>query len=355
VRTQYAHAIDLVPTVLDALGIEAPVNIKGVTQSPIQGLSFAHTFDDAKATTKHLTQYFEMMGHRAIYHDGWRAVCPWPGTSFKEAGMFFGAPIDKDKLTELDAKNWELYHVAEDFAENHNIAADNRAKLIEMIATWYVEAGKYKVLPVDSRGTARFADERPKIAVDRTSYVFYPRTQGVPVNATANVLNRPYSITADVEIPQGGAEGVVLSQGGNDGGYSLYVQDGKLGHAYNYVGRNLYYVESSEAVSPGRHQLRFEFEVTDKPDIAHGKGAPGKGKLYIDDNLVGQSDIPLTNPLAIGLLSTIVCGSDAGAPVTPKYKAPFPFTGKIYKVTVDVSGELIKDNEAELRRHLARQ
>ena len=171
VRTQYAHAIDLLPTVLEALGIEAPTSIKGVTQSPIQGLSFAHTFDDAKATTKHLTQYFEMMGHRAIYHDGWRAVCPWPGTSFKEAGMFFGAPIDKDKLTELDATKWELYNVADDFAENHNIASENRARLIEMIATWYVEAGKYDVLPIDSRGTARFADERPKIAVDRTSYV----------------------------------------------------------------------------------------------------------------------------------------------------------------------------------------
>src|SRR5262245_56378238 len=155
VRTQYAHAIDLLPTVLDALGIEAPVSIKGVTQSPIQGISFAHTFDDAKATTKHLTQYFEMMGHRAIYHDGWRAVCPWPGTSLKEAGMFFGAPIDKDKLTELDATKWELYNLANDFAENHNIASENRARLIEMIATWYVEAGKYDVLPVDSRGTAR--------------------------------------------------------------------------------------------------------------------------------------------------------------------------------------------------------
>ena len=116
------------------------MSIKGVTQSPIQGLSFAH-FDDAKAPTKHLTQYFEMMGHRAIYHDGWRAVCPWPGTSFKEAGMFFGAPIDKDKLTELDATKWELYNVANDFAENHNVAAENRARLIEMIATWYVEAG----------------------------------------------------------------------------------------------------------------------------------------------------------------------------------------------------------------------
>ena len=111
IRTQYAHAIDMVPTVLELLGIEAPTSIKGVTQSPIQGFSFAHALDDAKAPTKHLTQYFEMFGHRSIYHEGWRAVCPWPGTSFKEAGLPFGAPIDKDKLTELDAKSWELYHI----------------------------------------------------------------------------------------------------------------------------------------------------------------------------------------------------------------------------------------------------
>ena len=175
VRTQYAHAIDMVPTVLEALGIEAPTNIKGVTQSPIQGLSFAHALDDGKAPSKHITQYFEMMGHRSIYHDGWRAVCPWPGTSFKEAGMFFGAPIDKDKLTELDAKGWELYDIDKDFAENHNLAAENRAKLIEMIATWYVEAGKYDVLPVDSRGTQRLADPRPQIAVDRDELHLLPR------------------------------------------------------------------------------------------------------------------------------------------------------------------------------------
>jgi arylsulfatase len=296
-----------------------------------------------------------MFGHRSIYHDGWRAVCPWPGTSFAEAGQFFGAPIDRDKLTELDATAWELYHVAADVAENHNVAAQNRAKLIEMIGMWYVEAGKYNVMPIDSRGTLRFADERPKLAVDRTSYVFYPRTQGVPVNATANILNRPHSITAEVEIPQGGAAGVLLSQGGNDGGYSLYVQDGKLRYAYNYVGRNRYDVESAEAVPAGRHQLRFEFEITGSPDIAHGKGAPGRGQLYIDGKLVGQSDIALTNPLAIGLLSAIVCGADQGAPVTPRYKPPFPFTGTIHRVTVDVSGELIKDTAAEMRIAMARQ
>ncbi|MFO7597516.1 MAG: sulfatase-like hydrolase/transferase, partial [Desulfocurvibacter africanus] len=355
IRTQFAHAIDMVPTVLEAFGLEPPASIKGVTQSPLQGHSFAHTFDKGDAPNRHITQYFEMFGHRSIYHDGWRAVCPWPGPSFKEAGAFFGAPIDKDKLTELDAHGWELYHVAEDVAENHNLAEQNRAKLIEMIAMWYVEAGKYDVLPIDSRGTLRFADERPKIAPDRTSFTLYPRTQGVPINAVPTLLNRPHSITADVDMPEGGVEGVLLSQGGNDGGYSLYVQDGKLRYAYNYVGRNRYYVESETSVPAGRHQLRYEFEVTGKPDIPNGKGAPGRGQLYIDGKLVGQGDIPLTNPLNIGLLSAFNCGVDAGAPVTVKYKPPFPFTGTIHSVTVDVSGEHIKDEDAELRVILARQ
>lgn len=355
IRTQFAHAIDMVPTVLDALGLEAPTAIKGVTQSPIQGHSFAHTFGDRDVPSQHVTQYFEMMGHRSIYHDGWRAVCPWPGPSFAESGLFFGAPIDHDKLAELDANGWELYHVNEDAAENHNVAVQNRPKLIEMIAMWYVEAGKYDVLPIDSRGTQRFGDERPKIAVDRPSFTLYPRTQGVPSNAVPSILNRPHSIAAQVDIPKGGAEGVLLSQGGNDGGYSFYVQDGKLRYAYNYVGRNLYYVESKNAVPAGQHELRFEFEVTGKPDVPHGKGAPGRGQLYIDGKLVGQADIPLTNPISLGLLSAFSCGADMGAAVTPKYKPPFAFTGAIHSVKVDVSGELIKDEEAELRMHLAHQ
>ena len=161
VRTQYAHAIDMMPTVLDLVGIEPPASIKGVAQSPIEGVSFAHALDDAQAESKHHTQYFEMLGHRSIYHDGWRAVCPWPGPSFTEAGTGFGNPIPAEKLTELDAKSWELYHVDEDFAENHNIAEGNRAKLIEMIATWYVEAGKYHVLPVDGRGVAAHGGRTP--------------------------------------------------------------------------------------------------------------------------------------------------------------------------------------------------
>jgi arylsulfatase len=269
--------------------------------------------------------------------------------------MFFGAPIDKDKLTDLDAKHWELYHVNQDYAENHNLAAENRAKLIEMIATWYVEAGKYNVLPVDSRGVTRLADERPQIAVARTSYTYYPGTQMVPVNAGPTVLNRPHSITADVEIAKGGAEGALLSAGDVQGGFSFYVQDGKLHYVYNYVGSNFYHVESDVPVPQGRHKLRFEFEVTGKPDIKKGQGAPGRGQLYIDGKLVGQTDIPLTMPLAIGLAGGIVCGADSGSPVWDKYKPPFKFTGTLHSTTVDVSGELIKDDEATLRIHMARQ
>jgi arylsulfatase A-like enzyme len=355
VRTQFAHAIDMVPTVLEALGLESPTSVKGVTQSPIEGLSFAHALDDAKAPSKHITQYFEMFGHRSIYHDGWRAVCPWPGTSFKESGLGFGAPIDKDKLTELDEKGWELYHVDTDWAENHNLAADNKAKLIEMIATWYVEAGKYDVLPIDSRGQQRLGEPRPQIAIDRTSYTFYANTQMVPNNAGPNVMNRPYSITADVEIPKEGAEGVLVSAGDVQGGFSFYMQNGALHHVYSYVGSEFFHIESNISVPAGRHKLRYEFEKTGEWDLKNGRGAPGRGQLYIDGKLVGQGDIPLTMPLSIGLAGGIVCGADTGSPVWDKYQPPFRFTGTLFSCIVDVSGELIQDPEAHMRMAMARQ
>ncbi|MEG6550553.1 arylsulfatase [Desulfocurvibacter africanus] len=355
VRTQYAHAIDMVPTVLDLLGIEPPTSIKGVTQSPVEGISFAHTFDDASAPSKRHTQYFEMMGHRSIYHDGWRAVCPWPGPSFSESGKFFGEPIYKDTLTELDAKGWELYHVAEDFAENRNLAQENRAKLIEMIAQWYVEAGKYNVLPVDGRGTMRFTDERPQITRERTQYTFYPRTQSVPYNAGPRLLNRTHSIAAKVDIPEGGAEGVLVSFGGVDGGYVFYVKDGKLQYVHNYVARDYLHVEASEPLMAGSHELRFEFEVTGPPDIPKGKGTPGRAQLYIDDKLVGEAEFSHTTPISLGLTGGITVGADPGSSVAPFYTSPFAFTGTVHSVTFDVSGEVIKDEEAEMRRIMARQ
>src|SRR5215470_9734 len=158
----------MVPTVLDALGIEPPAQIRGYMQSPIHGVSLKSSFDDARAKSLHVTQYFEMVGHRSLYHDGWRAVCPWPGPSLAEAeGRPFGAPISYDKLTDLDAKHWELYNLKEDPAETENLADKERDRLIAMVGMWYAEAGKYNVLPIDGRGTQRFAEPRPQLAPDR--------------------------------------------------------------------------------------------------------------------------------------------------------------------------------------------
>ena len=355
VRTQYAHAIDMLPTVLDALGLEPPVSLRGVTQSPLEGVSFAHSFDAAEAPSKHVTQYFEMMGHRSIYHDGWRAVCPWPGTSFAESGRRFGTPIPAATLTELDATAWELYHVAEDFAENHDVKADNRPRLIEMIAQWYVEAGKYHVLPVDGRGQQRLAEERPQIAGERSRYVYYPGTQEVAGGSAPRILNRHHTITALVEIPERGAEGVLVSQGGVDGGFTLFVQGGRLCYSYNYVAQQRFRVISDEPVPAGRHALSFEFQPTGPAAPLEGKGTPGTATLFVDGVKVGAGELPVTIPLALGLASGISVGSDAGAPVTDEYEAPFAFTGTLEKVVYDVSGDHVVDHEAEIRMALARQ
>ena len=295
-RTQYAHIIDMVPTALDLLGISPPAAIRGVAQAPLHGVSFAHTLEDPRAETRHHTQYFEMLGHRAIDHDGWRAVCPWPGPSFTEAGKGFGEPISADTLSTLDAEGWELYHVAEDPAETRNVAADNRDRLIAMIGTWYVEAGKYQVMPIDGSGLARMVGEKPLIALPRDRYTYLPNTQSVPNFAAPKVLNRPHSITADVEIPERGAEGVLLSQGTAAGGYTFFIKDGKLRYVHNYVGRQLLGVESEDDVPAGKHELRFEFEPTGPPDMPNGKGAPGRLQLYIDGTMVGDAEAALTTP-----------------------------------------------------------
>ncbi|WP_308299879.1 arylsulfatase [Streptomyces sp. CJ_13] len=354
IRDQFAHIIDMIPTVLDVLGIEAPATIKGVTQSPLHGVSFAHTFDDAGAASRHRTQYYEMLGHRAIDHDGWRAVCPWPGPSFAEAERPFGTPITMADLDDLDAHHWELYHVDEDIAETRNLAQQHRSKLIEMIALWYVEAGKYNVMPIDGSVLQRIMTERPQITENRTSYTFRSGTQAVPAAVAPRVLNRPHSVTADVEIPPGGAQGVLLCQGTNAGGWSLYVKDGHLHYAHNYVRRALHHLASCETVPEGRHALRFEFEPTGAPDIAHGKGAPGRAQLYVDGRLVGESDMPVTTPITFNP-GGMACGANPGSAVTPDYQAPFRFTGTLHSVTVDLSGDLIVDAESEMRMHMARQ
>ena len=354
VRTQYAHIVDMVPTVLDALGLRPPTAIKGVTQSPLHGTSFAHSFDAADAPTRHHVQYFEMFGHRAIDHDGWRAVCPWPGPSFAEAGKPFGALITADTLTDLDAEHWELYHVADDPAENRNLADQHRGKLIELIAMWYAEAGKYNVFPIDGSATQRLMTERPQVAEPRDRYIFRPRTQTLPFWVGPRVLNRPHSITADAEIPESGAEGVLICQGSNGGGWTFYVQDGRLHYAHNYVGRAVYRVSGPDRLPAGRHQLRFEFEPTGKPDFAQGKGAPGLAQLYVDGQLIANTEFQVTTPIAFNP-GGLTCGANPGSAIVADYQAPFPFTGTLHTVTVDLSGDLITDTDSEMRMAMSRQ
>ncbi|RYZ39556.1 MAG: arylsulfatase, partial [Myxococcaceae bacterium] len=355
VRTQYAHAIDMVPTVLDCLGLEPPEAIRGVTQSPIEGVSFKHTFNDRNVESHHHTQYFEMFSNRALYHDGWRAVCPFPGPSFAESGEEFGqSMLDEDRLRELDASGWELYHVSEDASETRNVAQEERGKLIEMIALWYAEAGRYQVLPLASPTLSVLAMERPQLTRDRKRYVYRPRTSPTPENAAVHVLNRPHTITAEVDL-RGEAEGVLLCHGGLTGGYTLFVQDRKLHYVYNFVGEQEFHIESAVEVPQGRSELKFSFEPTGKPDPKAGRGAPGRGRLYINGDLVAQSDISATMPLILSLGEGLTCGRDESSAVSQLYTAPFEFTGTLFQVTVDVSGEHVRDAKSEQNAAMARQ
>lgn len=354
VRTQFAHGIDMVPTVLDCLGIEPPTQIRGVTQSPIQGFSLKSCFDDAGADAAHITQYFEMFGHRSLYHDGWRAVCPWPGTSFTESGRSFGAPLDHNELTRLDAEGWELYDLRADPAETKDLAKTERARLIEMIGMWYAEAGKYNVLPIDSRGTLRLGEPRPQIAIGRTQYVYYPDTQVVPSNAGPRVLNVAHSISVHASVPEGGGEGALFTMGGNDGGFLIYLKDGKLTYGYNYVADQRFKIQSSAAVPPGDHVLSVEFTPTGKPDFAKGKGTPAQIKLFVDGEQVGSGELPVTIPLQMGLGAGLVLGRDSGSPVmlADEYAPPFLFTGTIHKALVDITGEPLEDKEEAIKAYL---
>ncbi len=358
VREQYAHAIDMVPTVLDILGIEAPDAIRGVAQAPIEGVSFAPSFDDVAAESGHKTQYFEMFGHRAIDHDGWRAVNPWPGPDFTTAaakGRQFGSEISLAVLDELETDGWELYRITDDPTESRDVGPQHPAKLRELVALWWVEAGKYKVLPLDGEVTSRLGVERPQTSRPRSRFTYYPGLSAVPQPAGPQTLNRPHSIEADVTIPPSGAEGVLLANGGAAGGFVLYVMDGRLHYTLNYLARDFFTVSSVDDLSEGRHKLRFEFEPTGAPDFTVGKGASGRFQLYVDGVLVGNVEVPYTTPMFYEL-EGLSCGYDSGAPVLADvYSSPFSFTGTIHEVVVDLEGELIEDDDAIQRRLMSQQ
>jgi arylsulfatase len=358
VRSQFVHAIDVWPTVLDVLGLPAPPEIGGVEQSPVQGASFMHTFDDPGAAPGRTTQYYEMFGHRSIYRDGWKAVCPFPGPSFAEAAekdRYFGSPLTAEVLADLDENGWELYNVDEDPAENHNVAESEAGRLREMIGLWYEEADRYGVLPVATGDLARMQLDRPTVGRPRQRFVYQAGGAPVPFAATPRVYNRPHSITAEVVIPDGGADGVLLAHGSRHGGYTLFVKDGHLNHVHNYIGKDWFRVRSPEPLPTGERSLRFEFEPTGGLDIAVGHGTPGRSQLYVDGTLVASEELPYTVPNMFGIIG-LTCGWDGNDSVSPEdYAAPNAFGGEIKSVTLDLGGDLIVDSEAEMKRLLAQQ
>ncbi len=336
IRSQYTHVVDFVPTILDALGLEAPATLNGVAQRPIEGVSFAHTFDDAQAPTRKRVQYYEMIASRALWADGWKAVVEQPQ----------GEPLTEEMLA---AQKWELYHVAEDFSESEDLAGKHPEKLAELVEQWWVEAGKYNVLPLDSRMQLRMGERKPGTIPAGNRRVFYPGGAPQFEYTAVNVKDRSHTITAEVEIPADGAEGVLLAHGSWFSGYSLYVKDGHLAYVHNCMGLAEHRVGSAETVPPGRHTLAFRFTRTGPHR--------GTGALFIDGRKVGEGEIPRTVPHVIETSGEgLCCGYDSGLPVTPDYVAPFRFTGRIDQVVVEVDDPTREpDHEAQLRNALTDQ
>lgn len=358
VRHQYTHVTDIVPTILEMVGISPPEKIAGVTQSDIHGVSFAGSFREPDSPTAHTTQYFEMFGSRSIYHDGWKANCPWPGPSFVEAAeheRFFGSALTADELDDLDRNGWELYHLDVDPTESRNVAGEQPERLAEMIERWYHEADTYGVFPLASAGASRLLTPRPTIATDRDRQVWYPDASPVYFGAGPKPYNRPYSITAEVTIPHGGAEGILVSHGSRHGGYALFVQDGRLCHIYNYLALDQFEVVSDIEIPNGTVSLRYEFVPTGPLRFGEGKGPAGDGLLYIDQQLVGALEMPHTTPNRVGPVG-FSCGYAAFDSVDPnRYSIPFRFTGTIHRVVYDLSGEGMLHGPAELQRLRSQQ
>jgi arylsulfatase len=298
-----------------------------------------------------------MFGHRSIYHENWRAVCPFPGPSFAEAaekGRYFGGPLTADVLADLDENAWELYDLNTDPTETTNVAEDHPQKLTELIELWYEEADRYGVLPLATADMARMNVERPSIARPRTKYVYQPGGAAVPFAASPRVYNRAHSITAELNY-SGEAEGVLIAHGNRHGGYTLFIQDGRLHYVHNYLGRDFFRVSSPEPLPTGDLVVRYEFEPTAPPDFTVGKGAAGRGQLYVNSHLVASNDFEFTVPNLFGIIG-VSCGRDGIDSVSPDdYPSPFEFTGELSQVTIDVSGDVIIDTEAELQRLMTQQ
>ena len=322
VRSQWQHVTDIAPTVLDAAGLPFPKSVNGTVQKPFEGASLVYTFDDAKAESRHATQYFEILGNRAIYHDGWFA------------GTVHRAPWEYEPRAALTDDVWELYDTTQDFSLANDLAAANPKKLKEMQALFLQEAARYNVLPIDDRTMERFDPAlagRPDLMGGRTSLTLAEGMTGMMENTFINVKNRSHTLTAEVEIPQGGANGVVLCQGGRFGGWSLYLKDGKPGYTYNWVGLERYSVSAPEALPAGKATVKLEFAYD-----GGGRGKGGTATLLVNGRKVGEGRVEHTNASVFSSDDGADVGVDEGTPVTEDYKErDNAFTGRIGKVTVE--------------------
>ncbi|MGH7740844.1 MAG: arylsulfatase [Candidatus Eiseniibacteriota bacterium] len=319
-RSQWHHVIDVAPTVLEAAGLPEPKIVNGVTQSPIEGVSMLYSFADAKAADRHKTQYFEIFGNRAVYSDGWFA-----GTVHK-------APWEPKPRAALADDKWELYDTRTDFSESNDLAAKNPAKLKELEDLFMKEAVKYRVLPLDDRFAERIDGSRvgrPDLMEGRTSLTLYPGMK-LSENTFINTKNKSLSIAADVEVPQGGASGVILCQAGRFGGWSLYLKDGKPVYTYNFLGLQHFTIAAPQAIPAGKATVRFEFAYD-----GGGYGKGGTGTLFVNDQQVASGRIDRTQGFFFSADETADVGEDDATPVTEDYKEmDNAFTGTIHQVTV---------------------
>lgn len=331
VRSQWHHVIDVAPTILEAAKVPEPKSVNGTPQTPIEGVSMAYSFANAKAPSTHTTQYFEIFGNRAIYNDGWLA------------GTIHRAAWETKPRRPLEQDVWELYDTRSDFSLVKDLAAKNPEKLKAMQDLFMKEAEKNSVLPLDDRTLERTNAAlvgRPDLMAGRTTLTVHEGMLGMSENVFINVKNRSHTITADVDTPKTGANGAILAQAGRFGGWSLYLKDGKPTYSYNFLGLQRYTVAATQALPPGKANIRFEF-VYDGGGI--GKG--GTGTIFVNGRSVATGRIERTQCCAFSADEGADVGADEGTPVTEAYKVPFKFTGKIGQVTIELKEMKKADSE----------
>ena len=335
VRNQFAHVIDIVPTILEAAGVNAPEVVDGIRQSPIEGVSLAYTFDKANAgaPTRRTVQYFEMMGDHALYKDGW-----WLATKVKRAPWEAFGPANPDPLNNAE---FELYNLDTDYSQTEDVAAKYPEKVEELKKVFYEEAKKYNVLPLDASVAARIVAPRPNITAGRSEFVYTVPMVGLPQGDSPLLLNTSYTVTAEIEVPEGGAEGMILTSGGRFGGYGLYLLKGKPVWTWNMVDLKRIKWQGPDALAPGKHTIVFDFryEGLGPGTLAfnnfEGVGRPGVGTLSVDGVVVATQRMERTLPMILQWDESFDIGSDTLTGVDDgDYQTPFPLTAKLNRLTV---------------------